>query len=338
MSVYNGEKYLKEAIESILAQTFSDFEYIIINDGSTDHSYGIIQEYATKDKRIKLIQKEKNSGLIDCLNLGLSLARGKYIARMDADDISYSSRFQLQKDFLDNHPEIGLVGSNIHVINSSGKKVSNFINNPNLPKTPEQIYWALCFSCCINHPSIMARLDLMKSAGGYSKKSLYAEDYDLWARMVKITKFYNLPQKLMSLRRHENNVTLLNNDIQLDTRKRVSKDYIISILQKTIPGEMMDFLYSPLPLNLFWSKQIIALYEDVILEIDCTKKVVNEDDIFIRKNAVHNIIEIASRDKTSKEVRDLLIRSARKFHSVEVDRYLLIKFIRNLWKKIKHTN
>lgn len=336
MSVYNGEKYLKEAIESILTQTFSDFEFIIIDDGSTDHSYGIIQEYAAKDERIKLIQKDKNSGLIDCLNLGLSLASGKYIARMDADDISLSKRFMLQKNFLDNHPDVGVVGGNIHVINSSGKIVSNFINNPNLPKTPDQIYWGLCFSCCINHPSIMARLNLMKSAGGYCKKALYAEDYDLWTRMVKITKFYNLPQKLMSLRRHENNVTLLNNDIQLATRKRVSNDYITSILQKTIPGEMMDFLYSIQPLNLFWSKQIVALYEDVILEINCIKKVVNEDDIFIRKNTVHNIIEVAFRDRTSREVRDLLIRSGRKFHSVEVDRYLIIKFIRNLWKKIKY--
>ena len=124
MSVYNGEKYLVQAIDSILNQTYQNFEFIIIDDCSTDNSSHILQEYAQKDSRIKIIKKEKNIGIkgfIKNLNLGISIAKGKYIARMDADDISLPERFQKQVDFLENNPEITLVGAQLNLINEQNK-------------------------------------------------------------------------------------------------------------------------------------------------------------------------------------------------------------------------
>ena len=124
MPVYNGEKYLRQAVDSILNQTFKDFEFLIINDGSTDKTLAILQEY--KNKRVKIINNKKNIGLTKSLNKGLKLAKGKYIARMDADDISLSNRLRKQIDFLDKHNKIGVLGTQMKIINNSNKIVGEY--------------------------------------------------------------------------------------------------------------------------------------------------------------------------------------------------------------------
>jgi len=116
MPVYNTEKFVAEAIESILAQTFTDFEIIIIDDCSTDKSWQIIQDFSEKDQRIVTIQNSENQGLARSLNKGLKIAKGQFIARMDADDISMPQRFEIQLDFLKNHPDVGVVGSTVKFI------------------------------------------------------------------------------------------------------------------------------------------------------------------------------------------------------------------------------
>ena len=124
MSVYNAEKFLNSAIESITNQTFTDFEFIIIEDCSTDKTLEILREFKEKDNRIKIIQKEKNEGpkgFIKNLNLGLNMAQGKYVARMDSDDISLPERFQKQVIFLENNPEISMVGAQIDFINEKNE-------------------------------------------------------------------------------------------------------------------------------------------------------------------------------------------------------------------------
>ena len=120
MCVYNRETYLQQAIDSILAQTFRDFEFVIVNDGSIDNSWQILNEYSEKDSRIVLIDNKKNIGLEKSLNKGLAATKGEYVARQDADDISLPNRLQLQVDYLENHPEIGALGSSIEFINSQG--------------------------------------------------------------------------------------------------------------------------------------------------------------------------------------------------------------------------
>lgn len=194
MSVYNGEKFLKEAIESILTQTFEDFEFLIINDGSTDSSVKIIESY--NDPRIRLIHNEKNLKLIASLNKGISLAKGKYIARMDCDDISMPGRFEREVKFLETNPEYGLVGTYYTVIDGSGNekyKVSYPSNN-------DLIKLFLSVNCPLVHGSVMGKTELFKQ-NPYGSKEFYAvEDYELWVRMSKVTKIHNIPEYLFKYR------------------------------------------------------------------------------------------------------------------------------------------
>lgn len=159
MPVHNGEYYLSRSIESILNQTFNNFEFIIINNGSTDNSWKIIKKYALKDKRIYLVNLPKK-GIVKALNMGCRLARGKYIARMDCDDVSQKTRLKDQYDFLESHRQVGVVGSWADV----------YINDrySYLWKTAENDYfirWHMLFNNTFPHASVMVERDLLKKAG-----------------------------------------------------------------------------------------------------------------------------------------------------------------------------
>lgn len=194
MSAYNSEKYLAEAIESILNQTFKDFEFIIINDGSTDNSLKIIRKYQKKDKRIKIMNNKNNLGLIKSLNKGLKIAKGKYIARMDADDISLPERFETQYGFLEKNNDIFLCGSGAIIIDKNGKEIA-------LEKVPlysEEIDKRLKKSNCLIHPSIMFRNE---KKFFYREKAYYCEDYDLYLQMIsQRRKIVNCPLPLLKYR------------------------------------------------------------------------------------------------------------------------------------------
>lgn len=198
MPVYNGANYLNEAIESILNQTFTDFEFLIIDDGSTDNSVQIIQSYP--DNRIRLECNETNQKLIFTLNKGIDLAQGEYIARMDCDDISLPERLAKQVDFLDTNPDVGLCGTTLSVMNS-GVAFDH-------PSHPEEIKCRLLFNCCINHPTVMMRKDiLINNNCYYNADALHAEDYDLWIKLANITKLANLNEVLLFYRMHPEQIT-----------------------------------------------------------------------------------------------------------------------------------
>lgn len=205
MPVYNGENYLREAIDSILNQSFKEFEFLIINDRSTDNSLQIIEAY--RDPRIRLFNNKTNLKLVATLNKGLNLARGEYVARMDADDISLPGRLKAQVKFLDTHPEVGILGTNVELIDDSGGYFTNFKAQPQ-PSDPALVRWTLFYRCCINHPTVMVRKSVYKHIGGYRSQFLYAEDYDLWLRAVQRTKIANLQKVLVKVRKHENNITI----------------------------------------------------------------------------------------------------------------------------------
>ena len=173
MSVYNGEKYLREAIDSILNQTFKDFEFLIINDGSTDSSREIILSY--DDPRIRLIDNKKNIGLTRSLNKGIQLARGEYIARQDADDISLPERFMKQVKYLDGHRNVGLLGCGVAVIDERNAEVKRW-------EIKRDNQYALINS--IAHGSVMIRAHCLKEVGGYRKELKYVQDKDLWYRLA----------------------------------------------------------------------------------------------------------------------------------------------------------
>ena len=193
MSVYNGERYLQKAVASILHQTFEDFEFIIINDGSTDESREILESY--DDDRIVLLQ-QKHTGLTKSLRAGFSLARGDYVARIDADDLAKPERLEKQLKFLRKHPKVMLVGSNCYNIDENGRVLSI----TDLPVDEVQIKWNLLFYNCLRHSTVMFRRKEVDNLGGYNTAIPYAQDYDLWMRIAGTYSVANLKEPLVYLR------------------------------------------------------------------------------------------------------------------------------------------
>lgn len=190
MSVYNGEKNLEQAIRSVLSQTFSNFEFIIVNDGSTDSSEKIINSF--DDPRIKLVRNESNMGLTQSLVKGFDLANGAYIARMDADDISLPHRFETEVNFLDIHQDYALIGSSYYLINDLGEKlgiVPVLLCNDQLKNELIEKNW-FC------HGSTLIRKVAYDSVGGYNIGFTYAQDYDLWLRIAEQYKIANIEEPL----------------------------------------------------------------------------------------------------------------------------------------------
>ena len=180
MPVYNGGLYLKEAINSILSQSFKNFELIILNDASTDNSEEVIVSFS--DKRIHYVKNESNVGLIKTLNKGLSLAQGKFIARMDQDDISLPNRFQKQINFLNHHPEINVVSSKLIFIDEKGND-KDYWNDDYETTTIDEIKNYMPKLNCIGHPTVMVRAETMKYFG-YNKLLEYSEDWGLWLTLL----------------------------------------------------------------------------------------------------------------------------------------------------------
>lgn len=204
MSVYNGARYLAEAIESILGQTFTEFEFIIVNDGSTDRTAAILAEYAGRDQRLILIQNEQNLGLTPSLNKGLARASGQYIARQDADDISLPQRLQQQVIFLDEHPQVVLVSGNYEIIDEQGRqvRVERRFGEPGI------IAWYLLFVNYVGgHSVVMFRREQVVNLGGYAEDYRYAQDYQLWLRLVKLGDLVILPDILLQWRAHGENIS-----------------------------------------------------------------------------------------------------------------------------------
>lgn len=205
MPVYNCEKYVGEAVQSILNQTFTDFELLIVDDCSTDATVSIIKSIS--DARINLIRKEKNSGYTDSLNYAITIAKGKYIARMDGDDISLPNRFQRQVEYLNAHQDVILCGTGIQIIDSD-KILKHPVNH-------EDIKVKLCFSNAIFHPSVMGRTEAF-SEYKYNKEFEPAEDYDLWTRLVFAGKLANIDEVLLDYRVHPNQISNYKNDVQMN--------------------------------------------------------------------------------------------------------------------------
>lgn len=196
MPVFNGERYLRPAIDSILNQTFRDFEFLIINDGSTDSSEHIISSCG--DPRIRLVRNEKNLGLIATLNKGFHLALGEYIVRMDCDDISLPSRLAVQVRAMDRNRGWGVCGSWIKILkNSDAAWVQTY------PSDHDTIQCELLFDSPLAHPSVIYRRSVLETHRiHYDERYKHAEDYELWCRLTQLTLLANIPQILMLYRMH----------------------------------------------------------------------------------------------------------------------------------------
>lgn len=203
MSVYNNNRHLAASINSILSQSFADFELILIDDASSDQSLKIIQDLAFSDSRIKVLRNRENLGLTKSLNQGLKIARGRYIAREDADDLSRPERFAVQCQYLEKHPEIFLAGSSAALIDKSGKIIGHYLKKNN----PEKLAKILKRHNHLLHSSIMLRNQNIF----YREKLYYAQDYDLYLRLLSDgKKITNLPQILIQYRYHRDSLSFQN--------------------------------------------------------------------------------------------------------------------------------
>lgn len=205
MPVYNGEKYLDTAILSILNQTFNDFEFIIIDDCSKDKSLRMIKEFAKTDKRIITLRNKKHLRATKTLNMGLKFARGKYMARMDADDWSYPDRLQKQFDFMENHPEVGVSGGAIEICDSN----LNILNNRRYPLSDTAARKIIFRYSPFAHPATIWRKDMIDKVNGYNDDIPLSQDYELYFRIGKICKFGNIPDVLLKLRTHDDSSSII---------------------------------------------------------------------------------------------------------------------------------
>lgn len=190
MSVYNGEKYLREAIRSVLSQTLNNYEFVIINDASTDKSAEILQEI--EDPRIRVLTNEQNRGLTKSLNKAVKHCRGEFIGRMDADDLSHPMRLEKQVSFLESHPSCALVGSSYYVIDEEGKTISHV----GVLLESQQIKEELKNQNWFGHGSVLMRKSAFSKVGGYDEEFRYAQDYDLWLRLSEQYDVANIKEPL----------------------------------------------------------------------------------------------------------------------------------------------
>ena len=202
LPVYNGENHLTKCIESVLSQTFTDFEFIIVDDASTDKTPAILNSFSKQDSRIKIIRNKTNQRQTISATIACQNARGKYIARIDADDVALHRRLERQVQFLENNPDFGLIGSWSDRINEKG----NVLNKWTVETNPLYLKWTFLFQTNFAHASVMMQNDIAKKAGYY--QSPEAEDFDLWSRMGTISKIGCIPEFLQQRRIWEGQLNL----------------------------------------------------------------------------------------------------------------------------------
>lgn len=211
MPVYNAKRYLIAALESILNQTFQDFEFLIVDDGSTDGSLAILKQYAAVDHRIHLVSRP-NTGHVVALNEMLAKATGKYIARMDADDIALPERFAKQVAFLEQRPEVVCVGGGYQIIDECDRLLLYHLNMPE--QDEENQRFSLMGHTTICHPCAMFRRDVLQQVGYYNPDLIPAEDLDLWLRLGEVGKLANLNEPILKYRFHSHSISGQQQDLQ----------------------------------------------------------------------------------------------------------------------------
>jgi glycosyltransferase involved in cell wall biosynthesis len=215
LPTFNASQFISDSVHSILGQTFSNFELLIIDDGSTDNTKLIIQSIQKTDQRIKYIQLE-HSGIVDALNLGLQIAVGKYIARMDADDVALPERFEKQVHYLERNPDCVIVSNAVGVIDERGRFLGTFTEQNRGPFSPgdDDVSRILDVETFLLHPTVMYRKDCAVKVGGYRKEFEWIEDADLYTRLAKEGRMFCLPWVLIHYRVHLNSVTRTKAQIQ----------------------------------------------------------------------------------------------------------------------------
>lgn len=299
MCVYNDAHFVLDTIESILKQTWTDFEFIIIDDGSTDESVTVISSIS--DPRIKLIYNSQNLGLTASLIKGINMAKGKYIARIDADDIAHPKRLEKQVHFLENHREVGILGSPCLLFNAESENLGLY----SVPVRDYLIRWTSLLNNPFAHPTIMLRRDILKQYNlNYDEKFPIAQDYELWMRLLKCTQGANLTEPLIKYRLREGVTTkkrreqlTFHDAIALRTIQSTLPNFTISLEQVTSMRSLFitqDFDQATEPLNLENLGETIKTYLQM-LQIFLKKYSKNSEKAQLKKQEIKKIIKLLLR-------------------------------------------
>ncbi|MFM7684234.1 MAG: glycosyltransferase family 2 protein [Bacteroidota bacterium] len=306
MPVFNSEKYLHEAIDSILNQSFENFEFLIINDGSTDSSESIIKSFS--DKRIKYYAFEENVGYLKCLNFGIQNALGKYIARMDSDDISLPNRFSYQVDYMENNQEIGVCGTFIQYFGDE----SGFWRPP---IKSEAIKAGLINGSTISHPASMIRASvLFENKIEYSKEYYLAEDYYLWYQLSSLTEFYNIPEVLLRYRINDKQVSTV-----FESKQTYLKQEIRFLVLQKIPN-----------LNPMNTKSLINGEIELSSALSFIKFILNKNSKnrvfkkrYLQMELAMVLLNLAIKSGKPKDILRLILSSNFKFYTFQMKMGLL---------------
>lgn len=266
MCVWNGEKHLSESITSILNQTFKEFEFVIVNDGSTDNTAQVLSLFASQDSRIRILENSQNMGQSYSKNRGIAVARGDYIAMMDADDWCDTHRLALQVEFLDLNPEISVLGTD-YLIYRGGNSGSHLMKTALLPGL---LRWDFIFHCAICQASVMMRRSLFSQQSfRYLEDQRTAADFELWTRIIQAHKISNLNMTLYYYRWHNNNISVRKAEDQRKNTNEVIRRQVKQYTGENIPEELIEEFKWPKKIkNTPNARFIISLY---IKLLDATK-------------------------------------------------------------------
>ncbi|MBI1286915.1 MAG: glycosyltransferase [Flavobacteriales bacterium] len=232
--MYNAEDFVEQSVRSILEQTYTNFELLIIDDGSTDRSVPVVESFS--DQRIKLVRNEKNLKLIATLNKGLSLAKGKYIVRLDADDIAIKERIETQVSFMEEHPEVGLCGTWYEAFGD----VSSVVR---YPTDHQSLKYMSLYQCPIIHPSTIFRTSVIKEHGlKYDLDYPHAEDYKLWGQFAMVSQLANVPEVLLRYRLHDSNISKQQASTQKSNSIRIRTELFHELGLNVSPNQLEAFM------------------------------------------------------------------------------------------------
>jgi len=329
MAVYNAERYLRQAIESILGQTFDDFELLIIDDGSTDSSPAIIRSYS--DARIRVLRNESNSGVAYSRKRALLNARGHFVAVLDADDVSFPRRLEIQVAFLDTHLDVVVVCSGREVVDENGKVLQ--VNRGVLDHL--SMHWRLLFGNPIANSSTMFRRVMALEVGGYDEKRLYGpEDYDLWSRLANRGKIAQLDNPLVQYREHSDSLVHTEPYMgRIEIALEIVRDNIRSITGIDVPIDVARYLSEYPAIDAFDPATIELAYDTLFLCLGnmVQMKAKTKADVFLTVSLALDDLERISRRSPKSRWRSLNMALGLVLqHSPDV--IFTRKFIRFAWR------
>ena len=276
MPVHNGERHLRQTVASILAQTWADFEFIIVDDGSTDSTFDLLANFAEQDSRIQLLRNETNLGIVGSMNKLFRLARGTYVNRHDSDDISMPERYGQQVAYLDANPQVGMVTSQVEIIDAQGAPLD--LDMYSGPTDNETIQQELLLRCPICQTSVMFRRALLDVTGLYDAMLEPAEDYDLWLRMAEITQITRLPGPLCQYRYHTESITHRRSGTQFRHTAEALENTATRRFGTDTPGS----LHKCIALYYAWSAERLCKSDDLDWARECLiRALLHCPDIFV---------------------------------------------------------